>query len=144
MGLPANCFGGSWDPQRTYKLVKGFFCHPAFSICINGRISRYFKSIAGLRQGDPLSPPLFVIAMNVLSLMLNHAATEGRFRYHQHCKAISLTHLCFADDLLVFLDGSKESLQAVLDVLKEYETLSGLSMNLAKTSLFTSGIDGYI
>ncbi|XP_048608259.1 uncharacterized protein LOC125584206 [Brassica napus] len=93
-----------------------------------------------MRQGDPLSPILFVMMMNVLSLMLNKAAVEGVFDYHQDCKEMQLTHLCFADDLLIFLDGSEKSLEGVLQILADFELISGLSVNIAKTSLFSSGV----
>lgn len=70
----------------------------------------FFKGRRGLRQGDPLSPYLFVIALKNLSLMLNNAATDLKFNYHHRCGAAKMTHLCFVDDLLIFLDGSIESL----------------------------------
>lgn len=87
----------------------------------NGTVNGYFKGKRGLRQGDPLSPYLFVIAMNCLSYMLNKAAAQGRIKYHKNCDSMKLTHLSFADDLLIFIDGSIESLQSVLQVLHEFE-----------------------
>lgn len=50
------------------------------------------------------------------------------------------THLCFADDLLIFTDGSITSVQGVLQVLSDFEALSGLSISIAKSSIFTSGL----
>ncbi|CAA7034489.1 unnamed protein product [Microthlaspi erraticum] len=101
----------------------------------------YFKGKTGLRQGDPLSPILFLMIMNVLSLMLNKAATEGSFDYHPGCEDLQLTHLCFADDLLIFLEGSERSLSGVLSVLSSFERMSGLGINLQKTSMFCQGLD---
>lgn len=83
---------------------------------------------------------LFVIALNNLSLMLNKAAQEMRFSYHLNCASSRLTHLCFADDLLIFIDGSLESVQAVLQVLREFEARSGLAVSVHKTSFFASGL----
>lgn len=84
----------------------------------NGTVNGYFKGTRGLRQGDPLSPYLFVIAMNCLSHMLNEVASRSRLKYHSNCKKIKLTHLSFADDLLIFIEGNIESVQCVLQVLK--------------------------
>lgn len=106
----------------------------------NGNVHGYFKGKRGLRQGDPLSPYLFVIAMNCLSYMLNDAASQGRLKYHPNCKSLKLTHLSFADDLLIFIDGSIESVQKVLQVLHEFEQRSGLAVSFQKTSFFASGL----
>lgn len=106
----------------------------------NGRVQGYFKGKRGLRQGDPLSPYLFVVAMNILSVMLNKAAADLKIKYHHKCATSKLTHLCFADDLLIFIDGSIESVQNVLQVLKEFEMRSGLAVSIEKSSFFASGL----
>ena len=72
--------------------------------------------------------------------MLTQAAHEMRFNYHLNCPSSRLTHLCFADDLLIFIDGSLESVQAVLHVLREFERRSGLAVSVHKTSFFASGL----
>lgn len=106
----------------------------------NGTVNGFFKGKRGLRQGDPLSPYLFVIAMNVLSHMLNRAAAQSRIKLHSNCHSMKLTHLSFADDLLIFIDGSIESVQQVLQVLKEFEMRSGLAVSMQKTSFLASGL----
>ena len=78
--------------------------------------------------------------MNVLSIMLNKAAAELKIKYHHRCSSSKLTHLCFADDLLIFIDGSLSSLQNVLQVLKEFELRSGLAVSVQKSSFFASGL----
>lgn len=120
--------------------VKACICSPSFSLSINGVTSGYFKGKTGLRQGDPLSPILFVMMMNILSLMLNRAALSGSFGYHQHCADQQLTHLCFADDLLIFTEGTESSLEGVFTVLSDFEMMSGLAVNVSKTNMFSSGI----
>lgn len=50
------------------------------------------------------------------------------------------THLCFADDLLIFTDGSLASVQGVLQVLRDFEALSGLSISIEKSNIFPSGL----
>ncbi|CAA7017583.1 unnamed protein product [Microthlaspi erraticum] len=72
--------------------------------------------------------------------MLNRAAEEGRFGYHHKCRASKLTHLCFADDLLIFVEGSLESVQNVLQVLHEFQLRSGLVVSVQKSSFFASGM----
>lgn len=90
--------------------------------------------------GDPLSPILFAMAMNVLSIMLNKAAADDIFNYHPSCENVNLTHLSFADDLLIFFDGSISSVAGVFTVLSQFEKMSGLAVNISKTSMFCSGV----
>ncbi|CAA7030329.1 unnamed protein product [Microthlaspi erraticum] len=75
-------------PSVFLNWVKCCVCSPSFSVSMNGVTSGYFKGKSGLRQGDPLSPILFVMIMNVLSLMLNKAAREGLFAYHPGCQEL--------------------------------------------------------
>ncbi|XP_018473851.2 uncharacterized protein LOC108845081 [Raphanus sativus] len=135
-----NCLQGLHLPDILISWLKACVCTPHFTIGYNGMVQGYFKGKRGLRQGDPLSPYLFVIAMNILSLMLNKAAAEQKIKYHERCSTSKLTHLCFADDLLIFIDGSLESVQNVMQVLHEFELRSGLAVSVHKTSFFASGL----
>ncbi|XP_039064928.1 uncharacterized protein LOC120210227 [Hibiscus syriacus] len=78
--------------------------------------------------------------MNVLSSLLNVSAKHGVFRFHPKCKKISLTHLCFADDLFIFCHGSLESVLGVVSILDRFYELSGLRLNAMKSELFACGV----
>ena len=95
-----------------------------FSISINDSLVGFFKGERGVRQGDPLSPYLFVIAMTVLSRMLDVAAGYGVLSFHPKCKKLKLTHLCFADDLLIFFKGKLESIIGVQNVMQQFYLFS--------------------
>ncbi|XP_039053109.1 uncharacterized protein LOC120195048 [Hibiscus syriacus] len=79
--------------------------------------------------------------MNVLSRLLDVAARCGIFKYHPRCKRISLTHLCFADDLLLFCYGSLDSVLGVVSVLNKFYELSGLMLNASKTDMYACGVN---
>lgn len=65
--------------------------------------------------------------MNVLSHKINKAAKEKRFNFHPRCQSLSLTHLCFADDLMVFVEGTKYSIEGVLSVFgHKYRKVDGV------------------
>lgn len=107
---------------------------------MNGELAGYFQSIRGLRQGCSLSPYLFVLCMNVLSHKLDKAVRENKFRFHPRCKLLSLTHLCFADDLMVFVEGTKESIEGALSVFAEFAKWSGLNISIEKSTLYMAGV----
>ena len=93
------------------------------------------KAISKEQEGlgkRTLSPYLFVIAIDILSKLLDAAAVHGVFDYHPKCKRIKLTHLCFADDLMIFTKGNLESIVGIQNVLKLFYTYLGLQLNSEK------------
>ena len=93
----------------------------------------------GLRQGDPISSSLFVIIMDILSKLLDKAAETLHFIPHLKALDPLVTHLSFADDMLILFNGSQSSLGAILDVLSSFQEASGLGLNLSKSCLFLDG-----
>ena len=98
----------------------------------------FFPGSRGLRQGDPLSPLLFTLIMETLSASLR-AATENKvFSMHWKCSKLNLTHLSFADDILIFCRADTNSVKIILETLKNFAELSGLQFNPAKSTVFVS------
>ncbi|CAL1357332.1 unnamed protein product [Linum trigynum] len=110
------------------------------SVCFNGGLCGNFAAQKGLRQGDPLSPYMFVIAMEVLSCMFNRAYAIKTLPPHPQTHRISLSHLCFADDLLVFTKGTPEAVGQAKAILDTFYTVSGLKCNPAKSEVFCGGV----
>ncbi|KAG7593824.1 Zinc finger CCHC-type [Arabidopsis thaliana x Arabidopsis arenosa] len=127
-------------PEQYVKWIKTCISTASFSVQVNGELAGYFGSERGLRQGCSLSPYLFVICMNVLSQKLDKAAKDQKVGYHPNCKHLNLTHLCFADDLMVFVDGTKKSIQGALEVFEDFAIHSGLRISLEKSTLYMAGI----
>lgn len=92
-------------PKRFIDLVMEFVTTISYSILINGELTKPFEAARGLRQGDPMSPFLFAIVMKYLSKNLNDVANHMQFKYHPKCNKLKITHLSFADDLLMFAKG---------------------------------------
>ena len=92
-------------PEKFIGLIKLCISTASFSVQVNGDLAGYFQSSRGLRQGCSLSPYLFVLCMTVLSKKIDSAAAVRACKYHPHCKSLALTHLCFADDLMIFVEG---------------------------------------
>ena len=127
-------------PEKFIIWIKKCIELVSFSIQINGELAGYFNSKRGLRQGCSLSPYLFVICMQTLSKLLDKAALEKRIGYHPYCKDLSLTHLCFADDVLVFSDGKKKSIEEILAVFGQFAKMSGLNISLEKSTSYLAGV----
>lgn len=93
----------------------------------------------GLRQGDPLSPYLFLLCVEGLSLSLKKAAGNGVI--HGCCispTAPSITHLLFADDSFLFFKATAEEANSIKQILHSYEMLSGQAVNFQKSAVFFS------
>lgn len=126
-------------PKKFIGWISTCITSASFSVQVNGELAGYFQSKRGLRQGCSLSPYLFVICMNVLSKMLDKATRQGKVGYHPRCKNIELTHLCFVDDLMIFADGTKTSIEGILQVFKDFDKMSGLKISREKSVLFMAG-----
>ncbi|XP_059306466.1 uncharacterized protein LOC132057894 [Lycium ferocissimum] len=77
----------------------------------------------GIRQGDPMSPYLFVIAMEYLQRELNVLAGNKQFQFHPRCKKLKVMHICFADDLLMFCKAELNSIKLLQRSLLKILTL---------------------
>ncbi|XP_031377829.1 uncharacterized protein LOC116193097 isoform X2 [Punica granatum] len=111
------------------------------SLPVNGSMQGYIEGSKGLIQGDHLSPYLFVMAIEVLSKMLDSAAQEGKIADHPLCSKIHLTHLGFAYDLVIFLKGDVDSLKVVMNIFDSFYEISSLKLNPSKSELFCAGMD---
>lgn len=95
-----------------------------------------------MRQGDPLSPYLFTLVMEVFTLIMQRESVgNDKFKYHVGCKGIKLTHLCFADDLLVVCHGNVESVKVVKSASEEFSRISGLYPNVNKSTIFFCSVN---
>ena len=89
----------------------------------------------GCRQGDPIAPYLFLLVAEILSRIIENSSSVKGITIGKH--TYKLTQ--FADDTTIFLNRSKESLQAILNVLETFGSISGLKMNTEKTKLIWIG-----
>ena len=132
MGFGSKWLGWMWRCISTAK----------FLVLVNGVSASFFPSTKGLRQGDPLSPYLFVMGMEVLSALIRRAVEGG---FLSGCKIrgrrsdLNISHLFFADDTIVFCEAKKEHLTHLSWTLFWFEAASGLRINLPKSEIFPVG-----
>ncbi|XP_062081240.1 uncharacterized protein LOC133786042 [Humulus lupulus] len=123
-------------PSKFIELIMACVTTPRFSFMINGSINGYLSSKRGLRQGDPMSPLIFVIGMEYLSRILVKVTEHQRFKFHPRCEGLRLTHLCFADDLLLFSKGDFDSALLLLKGFQLFSDSSGLIANKGKSAIY--------
>ena len=111
-----------------------------FSVSLNGELHGFFQSSRGLRQGEPLSPYLFVLAMEGLGGTLKLASSNPLFRFHWRCKQNSIINLSFVDDLMLFCKANLASVTIIKDALDSFSCISGLTINQDKSLVFLSGV----
>ncbi|GJZ08184.1 putative reverse transcriptase domain, reverse transcriptase zinc-binding domain protein [Tanacetum coccineum] len=117
----------------------------SFSICINGSLHGYFKGKRGLRQGDPLSPYLFTLVMEILTLMLHRKVCDTRlYTYYRYYSKLKLINLCFADDLFLFAHGDVGSVSIIKDALEEFKDALGLILSLPKSTTYFCNVLNHV
>ncbi|XP_031254792.1 uncharacterized protein LOC116112812 [Pistacia vera] len=111
-----------------------------FSVALNGELHDFFRSSRGVRQGDPLSLYHFVLAMEGLAGIFRETSHSPGFQYHWRCRGAAFTHLCFADDLMVFCRADASPVSLIKSALDYFAKVSGLVTNAEKSQLFLSGV----
>lgn len=94
-------FSGTW-----ISLIMRIATHCHYSLLLTGTYVGFIKSFKGLRQGDPLSPALFILMSEYLSKSLNALYVNNSHMYYCVPRGIAISHLSYADDCIVLCNGS--------------------------------------
>ncbi|KAG6421540.1 hypothetical protein SASPL_118096 [Salvia splendens] len=124
-------------PDPWISLMERCIGYCWFSVLVNGAPSGFFRSTRGLRQGDPISPALFVIAAEYLSRALDKlilGQKDMTFKASRRCMEIS--HLAYADDIIIFTQAAAMPMRRLRACLEKYERVSGQQVSLAKSNFY--------
>jgi len=122
------------------SLIKLLYFSPKTSVITNGVRSKFFPLSRGTRQGCPLSPLLFTLAIEPLSIALRHS---------QHFTGISSMGIehrvsLYADDMLLYISDPTLGIRQVVKILKHFGTFSGYKLNFSKSICFLINSKGLL
>nr|GEX87832.1 hypothetical protein [Tanacetum cinerariifolium] len=127
---PSSC-AFKVDIQKAYENVDWGFLH---EILIG---FGFHPRKRGIRQGDPLSPYLFTLIMEVFTLMLQRrVCVTQSFTYNRYCSKLYFINLCFADDLFLFAHGDADSARVIMDSLDDFQSVSDLVLSFPKNRAY--------
>ena len=109
------------------------------SVNLGGHLSPFFNINRGCRQGDPVSPFLFILCVEILGILIRNNKNITGIIINEREHKLSQ----YADDTLFFLDGTSKSLNETLNVLSEFSNFSGLKVNFDKTHAVWIGLKKY-
>ena len=115
--------------------ISTFYKNTQVAVNQGCNLSSFFNTERGCKQGDPISPYIFILCAEILAL---------KIKLNEKIKGIKINNNDFiltqyADDTTVILDGSEESLNETLHELENYANISGLKVNFSKTHVVLTG-----
>ncbi|XP_026399680.1 uncharacterized protein LOC113295564 [Papaver somniferum] len=125
--------------DQTHNLIMNCVTSSSFSILLHGAPYGNFASGRGLRQGCPLSPSLFIISSQGLSLVMEKFESTSLYNcYRINFQSPIISHLMFADDLFFFGENSEENVDQLKLIIDTYSSFSGQVINFSKSSVHFS------
>lgn len=125
--------------EKWVKLIMQCVITTSLSVKLNDKPLPYFQPSRGIRQGDPLSPYLFTLVANFLSMIMKKAMADRTIKgiqLNRYCAVLS--HLLFAEDSIFFLNGKVQECQKLAIILNQYCFVSRQPIYLNKAGIFFS------
>ncbi|XP_058765404.1 uncharacterized protein LOC131638877 [Vicia villosa] len=129
-------FGRMGFVQKGLSWMEGMVFSSSLSVLVNGSPTTNFMVSRGLRQGDPLSPFLFLLVAEGLAGLMRNAVDFGGFRGFHFSDSIHYELLQFTDDTIIIYDGSWNNLWCIKAILRGFELASRISINFHKSKVF--------
>jgi ribonuclease HI len=126
-------------PIALVNLILDCVSSSSISILFNGGQMEVFKPSRGIRQGDPLSPYIFILCLEYLSLKIFEACSNTSWKTIKASRSgPGFSHLFFADDLLLCSEASVECCHVISEVLDDFCHLSGQKVSFSKSKVYFS------
>ena len=126
-------------PDSLIALIMSCVSTSTISVLFNKGALESFQPSRGIRQGDPFSPYLFILCMEVLGAMINEKCNEKLWNPIKASQGgLAFSHLFFADDLVLFAKANRKNCVAVKEVLDTFCSLPSQKVSATKTKVFFS------
>jgi hypothetical protein len=140
-----------WDLLRMILIQVGFGIQftnwimscvstSTFAVLINGEATKLFRSSRGLRQGDPLSPLLFILVLEGLSLILKESKATGKLVGINVSIMLRILHIFFVHDILIMTNATISEWVEIDRIIKFFCKASGLKVNEQKSNVLFEGL----
>ncbi|MCH87793.1 ribonuclease H, partial [Trifolium medium] len=126
-------------PENLINIIMHCVSTVTTNVMWNGKRSTFFRPERGIRQGDPMSPYLFVLCMDKLShLIAKEVDNKDWMAMRAGRNGPHISHLMFADDLLLFGKATEKQMECTMRTLDKFSKMSGQMVSLEKTRIYFS------
>lgn len=141
----SHCLRAFGIVGKSHEMIMKCVSTASFSLIINSQAEGFFTSERGLRQGCPLSPYLFILCTQGLSWLMRTMENDAPYNGYRICRnAPSVSHLMFADDLILFGNLDEMTIDTFRNILGTYALWSGQYENMQKSAIhFSKDVRSY-
>ena len=126
-------------PEKMINLIMSCVTTPTTALLINGGKLEAFKPSRGIRQGDPISPYLFLLCMEFLGAQITSMCEDKRWdKVRASRSGPSFSHVFFVDDLMLFAKAGYKNCEAITEVLDKFCSLAGQRVSTTKSKILSS------
>lgn len=131
-------------PDKFIRWIMLTVSTGSYTFKVNGGTTGNLKAMRDLRQGEPLSPLLFVNVMEYLHRSMQRLKLDPNFNFHTKCEKLNLINMNFADDLFLFARGDTMYIELLMQAFKGFTSSTGLSVNPNKCEVYFGNVENSI